>query len=165
MLRQISSSFIAPWAASCVSKEHRRHAGTAVGSSKLGMKGFSDLTFNTSADAFLEYLETAVETMDADALEDISLSDGVLTIDTTKGSFVLNKQAPNVQLWLSSPISGPHHYDMHAASLGDDAACGQHAAIHNVRWHSDRDHHCLQQKLSDELSSVLGKPLQWVSSE
>ena len=27
------------------------------------------------------------------------------------GVWVLNKQTPNRQLWLSSPISGPHRFD------------------------------------------------------
>jgi len=28
-----------------------------------------------------------------------------------KGTYVLNKQPPNKQIWLSSPISGPKRYD------------------------------------------------------
>ena len=27
-----------------------------------------------------------------------------------RGTFVLNKQAPNLQIWLSSPVSGPLRY-------------------------------------------------------
>ena len=29
-----------------------------------------------------------------------------------RGTFVLNKQAPNRQLWLSSPLSGPARYNL-----------------------------------------------------
>lgn len=33
---------------------------------------------------------------------------GVLTANTGKaGTYVINKQTPNKQIWLSSPISGP----------------------------------------------------------
>jgi frataxin len=35
-----------------------------------------------------------------------------MTIELSdKGSYVLNKQPPNKQIWLSSPISGPKRYD------------------------------------------------------
>ena len=29
----------------------------------------------------------------------------------TKGQYVLNKQPPNKQIWLSSPVSGPKRFD------------------------------------------------------
>jgi frataxin len=37
---------------------------------------------------------------------------GVLTLHFPPiGTYVLNKQPPNKQIWLSSPISGPKRYD------------------------------------------------------
>lgn len=36
---------------------------------------------------------------------------GVLTLTMPKGTYVLNKQPPNRQLWLSSPVSGPFRYN------------------------------------------------------
>ncbi|KAI5302395.1 Mitochondrial chaperone Frataxin, partial [Ascosphaera atra] len=37
---------------------------------------------------------------------------GVLTIEAPGiGTYVLNKQPPNKQIWLSSPITGPKRYD------------------------------------------------------
>ena len=36
---------------------------------------------------------------------------GVLTLSTPHGTYVLNKQPHNKQIWLSSPISGPKRYD------------------------------------------------------
>ena len=36
---------------------------------------------------------------------------GVLTITHPQGTYVLNKQPPNKQIWLSSPVSGPKRYD------------------------------------------------------
>jgi len=36
----------------------------------------------------------------------------VLTVDMgEKGIYVLNKQPPNKQIWLSSPVSGPKRFD------------------------------------------------------
>ena len=44
--------------------------------------------------------------------EEINFASGVLTIEMTDGrAFVLNKQAPNMQVWLSSPISGPQRFE------------------------------------------------------
>merc|ERR1711915_671771 len=43
---------------------------------------------------------------------DVVLSQGVLTVNCeSHGTFVLNKQSPNRQIWLSSPFSGPKRYD------------------------------------------------------
>jgi frataxin len=37
---------------------------------------------------------------------------GVLEIAVqSKGTYVLNKQPPNKQIWLSSPLSGPKRFD------------------------------------------------------
>ena len=45
---------------------------------------------------------------------DTALSDGVLTVKLgAHGTYVLNKQTPNQQIWLSSPVSGPYRYDIH----------------------------------------------------
>lgn len=30
---------------------------------------------------------------------------------TSFGTYVINRQTPNLQIWLSSPISGPKRYD------------------------------------------------------
>ena len=42
---------------------------------------------------------------------DPSYSQGVLTLRTSNGTYVINKQPPNRQIWLSSPVSGPKRYD------------------------------------------------------
>ncbi len=34
-----------------------------------------------------------------------------MTLNTPHGTYVLNKQPPNKQIWISSPISGPKRYD------------------------------------------------------
>ena len=76
-----------------------------------------------------QYHQVADETLDAiqDALDgffegmpqqsgqpdpEVSLSSGVLTIAMPPhGTWVLNKQTPNQQIWWSSPISGPRRYE------------------------------------------------------
>lgn len=43
---------------------------------------------------------------------DCEFSAGVLTLYfPPHGTYVLNKQPPNKQIWLSSPVSGPKRYD------------------------------------------------------
>ena len=127
-------------------------ASHVVHYSKLGMDGFTDVKYNTAADDFLENVEAKLDALDAPELEDVNCNSGVLTIETaSKGTFILNKQAPNVQLWLSSPVSGPHHYDM-VTSTKD--------GMERVYWRSDSDEHDLQEKLESELSDVLGQPFQ-----
>ncbi|KAI9334259.1 Frataxin-like protein, mitochondrial precursor [Obelidium mucronatum] len=43
---------------------------------------------------------------------DVVYSNGVLTFNTgVSGTYVINKQPPNKQIWLSSPISGPKRFD------------------------------------------------------
>jgi len=39
-----------------------------------------------------------------------------MSFTTPKGVFVINKQPPSRQLWLSSPISGPLQFSYHRAS-------------------------------------------------
>ena len=54
----------------------------------------------------------------ADRLEDslgdaaeVELRGGILTIDCAGGGqFVVNKHAPNREIWLSSPVSGATHF-------------------------------------------------------
>ena len=73
---------------------------------------------------------------------DIQYSQGVLEVDLgNKGTYVLNKQAPNKQIWMSSPLSGPLRYDY-------DPAAGV--------WFYARDGHGLRARLSEEVESLLG---------
>jgi len=64
--------------------------------------------FTMLAEKLLNDLTDALEEEEHAMFEEINFSNGVLTIDMADGrSFVLNKQTPNLQVWLSSPISGP----------------------------------------------------------
>ena len=79
---------------------------------------------------------------------DFKTASGVLNIDfgSDIGTFVLNKQAPNQQLWLSSPLSGPNHYDYDSK---------------NKKWISSRDGHSLSSLLKNELSQVVGSEIEF----
>src|SRR5271168_1416079 len=53
------------------------------------------------------------------------LQAGVLTLSfPPNGTYVINKQPPNKQIWLSSPLTGPKRYDYAIFSEGQDAKEG-----------------------------------------
>ncbi|MBN9542440.1 MAG: iron donor protein CyaY [Alphaproteobacteria bacterium] len=41
---------------------------------------------------------------------DSDCNNGVLYIETDSGTYVINKHAPTMQIWLSSPVSGAKHF-------------------------------------------------------
>ena len=54
----------------------------------------------------------ALDETESPIFEDIHFADGVLNIEMTDGrAYVVNKQAPNMQIWLSSPLSGPQRFE------------------------------------------------------
>lgn len=68
--------------------------------------------YNKLADACIEELRDRLE-QEQEKREDIDVefSTGVLEVSTSKGTYAFNKQAPNKQIWLSSPLSGPMRFD------------------------------------------------------
>uniref|UniRef100_A0AC35TSH0 Ferroxidase n=1 Tax=Rhabditophanes sp. KR3021 TaxID=114890 RepID=A0AC35TSH0_9BILA len=77
----------------------------------------SELEFERKCEEYLhntvEYLDTLPEIVQCDNEYDVNYSMGVLTakIDDKVGTYVINKQTPNRQIWLSSPLSGPKRYN------------------------------------------------------
>lgn len=68
-------------------------------------------TFERLADETLRYLLASIEAALGDRL-DIDLQGGILTIELDAGgTYVVNRQAPNRQIWLASPLSGAWHFD------------------------------------------------------
>ena len=77
--------------------------------------GNADDVYVAAADCALEALMEHMEALEEahETLNGVDYSDGVLTIEFEGvGTYVVNKQAPNRQLWLSSPVSGPWHFDL-----------------------------------------------------
>lgn len=66
----------------------------------------ADNTMEGMINAFEELGETMPDL-------DVELSQGVLTLYLPpNGSYVINKQPPNRQIWWSSPLSGPKRFDL-----------------------------------------------------
>ncbi|KAI0908563.1 mitochondrial chaperone Frataxin [Ustulina deusta] len=82
----------------------------------------TDEEFHKLADEYIENLLAEYEKMQDKRTDiDVEYSSGVmnLTIDDI-GTYVINKQPPNRQIWLSSPSSGPKRYDWVIISEGQD---------------------------------------------
>lgn len=71
--------------------------------------------YHTVADETLEDIQDAVEgALENARLEEFEVvfASGVLTMTLPPhGTWVLNKQTPNRQIWWSSPLSGPRRYE------------------------------------------------------
>lgn len=45
------------------------------------------------------------------AIDNVMIKDNVISIEVPKtGVFVINRQPPKEEIWLSSPITGPYHF-------------------------------------------------------
>lgn len=98
--------------------------------------------FETIAAATLERLAERLEAALADDL-DVELRAGILTLELAdRRQFIVNKHAPNREIWLSSPVSGAHHFAWAAET-----------------WRSTRGPETLEGCLSADLGRVLGRPL------
>lgn len=98
------------------------------------------LLSEAAMDHLLECLEIVVDNVGRDDYE-VEYSSGVLTLKLgEKGTYVINKQPPNKQIWLSSPFSGPKRYDYSQKLNG---------------WYYTRDGRRLDDLLSEELSLAL----------
>ncbi|KAJ6113930.1 hypothetical protein N7523_007247 [Penicillium sp. IBT 18751x] len=109
---------------------------------------------------YFNYLVQQLEKAQEEGLDiEAEYSAGVLNITVPAiGTYVLNKQPPNKQIWLSSPISGPKRYDwivegdyMHEKQDTREFANGQ--------WVYLRDGSNLTDLLNTELTLNLPKDI------
>lgn len=92
---------------------------------------FSDETMDSMLTVFEELCELVPDL-------DVELSQGVLSLTLPpNGSYVINKQPPNKQIWWSSPLSGPKRFDL----------------VNGV-WTSLRDGSTLQELLEEETKII-----------
>ena len=112
-----------------------------------------------SLDTLTSQLEELMETQDIDALEekapqgseegewDVEYATGVINVRLgSYGTYVINKQPPTQQLWLSSPTSGPKRFDYDT----DKGVCFTYR---------DGELFLFHELLSRELSAVFDTPL------
>lgn len=89
-------------------------------------------------DAFFEEKKIMEAEVDEEA--------GVMEINCSEGTYIINKQPPTKQIWLSSPISGPKRFD-----------------YHNNSWICLRDNIKLCDVLESEMNQMYGD-FKWSTS-
>ncbi|KAI4104287.1 MAG: hypothetical protein LQ339_003906 [Xanthoria mediterranea] len=123
--------------------------------------------YHRLADHYIDTLVARLEELQEERRDvDCEYSAGVLNLDfPPAGTYVFNKQPPNKQIWLSSPISGPKRYDYVLTSpstpeTSDDSTGGDGAARSGVgiegeeqkgEWVYLRDGSTLTELLKEEL--------------
>ncbi len=108
--------------------------------------------FATLADATLTQLFETIDSAAGDEL-DVDQGEGIVTIELEDGGqYVINKHAPNRQVWLSSPVSGAHHFDY-------DETAGGWVNARAVSRGAMASESMLEVILGSELSAVLGREL------
>lgn len=91
------------------SSDNSTHSRAELELTPIQFEKVSDETLESLSEYFDELIEKTSHLQDAD----ITYGDGVLTIKfgIPYGTYVINRQTPNKQIWLSSPKSGPKRYD------------------------------------------------------
>ncbi|KAI5898661.1 Frataxin [Schizophyllum commune H4-8] len=97
---------------------------------------------DATMDTMLDNLENLLDDLGKSEFE-VEYSSGVLTLILGEhGTYVINKQPPNKQIWLSSPFSGPKRYDYEPEK---------------DNWYYARDGRALGDLLNEELSKALDR--------
>eukprot|EP00304_Pavlova_gyrans_P012114 CAMPEP_0206052504 /NCGR_PEP_ID=MMETSP1466-20131121/33914_1 /ASSEMBLY_ACC=CAM_ASM_001126 /TAXON_ID=44452 /ORGANISM="Pavlova gyrans, Strain CCMP608" /LENGTH=166 /DNA_ID=CAMNT_0053427659 /DNA_START=1 /DNA_END=501 /DNA_ORIENTATION=+ len=95
----------------------------------------------------LEHIQECLEAYvdDSDDDSDVDFSGDVLNYEVDgRGTFVLNKQGPNKQIWLSSPLTGPMRFDL---------------CLEAADWLRTRDHKPLGDILAADIEQLAGRPI------
>lgn len=105
--------------------------------------------FHQVTDETLELIQDSLCSLE-DTIPDaeVSLSMGVLNINLgTIGTWVINKQTPNRQLWWSSPISGPRRYEYEPTADSTPLSS----------WRHSRDKTAMVDSLREEILQATGE--------
>ncbi|RCI16510.1 hypothetical protein L249_2279 [Ophiocordyceps polyrhachis-furcata BCC 54312] len=126
-----------------------------------GVLELSENTYHELADAYLDAVLAKFEQLQ-DSREDVDVefSAGVMTITVAnRGTYVINKQPPNHQIWLSSPISGPKRFDWCVVGEGQ----GEKEGTGTGSWIYARDGLSLNKLILDELEVDIEGPAETAS--
>lgn len=114
----------------------------------IGLEKYHEL-----ADSYLSKLYDKIEQcQEENDTIDCEFSAGILTITIpSNGVYIINKQTPNKQIWLSSPISGPKRYDY---IISSESQIKKENASHG-EWVYIRDGKTLSNLLAEECGITL----------
>ncbi|XP_076173528.1 frataxin isoform X2 [Ptiloglossa arizonensis] len=121
-----------------VSQHSSKGYSVNEGLTSVQFEKVTDETLESLTEYFDELIEQSSHLLEAD----VSYGDGVLTVKFGKpyGTYVINRQTPNKQIWLSSPKSGPKRYD-----------------FVNGKWIYKYDGKTLHELLNDEIPAIIRK--------
>jgi len=103
----------------------------------------SDAEFITQAEREIGFLAERLEELTGDIV-DVDYEQDVLTLELDDGAqYVINRQTPMKQIWLSSPFSGAWHYGADAQGV----------------WRATRGGKPMRQLLSEELAERLKRAI------
>jgi len=128
----------------------RFFSSTPSGIDEITYTSLVNETLESLGDKFSELIE------DHSAFEgaDVTLSDGVLTVNLGSefGIYVINKQTPNKQIWLSSPISGPQRFDFVRGGSEGSSVVAQDSWIYS---HSGQSlHQVLDREIGEKILKI-----------
>uniref|UniRef100_A0A1B0DEG0 ferroxidase n=1 Tax=Phlebotomus papatasi TaxID=29031 RepID=A0A1B0DEG0_PHLPP len=139
-------------------KRFIRKGYCTVQSSEIGAALIDLVTYETvcsdTLEGLCEYFEILVEGTPHLKTGDVMYSDGVLTVKLGQkyGTYVINRQSPNRQIWLSSPTSGPKRYDF---IPGEGSSEG--------KWVYKHDGRSLHELLQEEIKAIVQKDVDFFS--
>ncbi|KAI9820762.1 MAG: Mitochondrial chaperone Frataxin [Pycnora praestabilis] len=110
--------------------------------------------YHELSDHYMDQLVSKLEQLQEEKENvDVEFSAGVLTVAfPPAGTYVVNKQPPNKQIWLSSPITGPKRYDW--VFLGDSMHQKEGQDVGD--WVYLRDSSTLSDLIRKELGVTVG---------
>ncbi|KAL4909071.1 hypothetical protein BDW74DRAFT_77118 [Aspergillus multicolor] len=111
----------------------------------------SNHQYHEYSDHYIHVVQAKIEELEEERSDiETDLGAGILHISVANvGTYVLNKQPPIKQLWLSSPVSGPRQYDW--VVEGDQMHEKQDTRPANGQWVCLRDSSNLTELLNNEL--------------
>ncbi|KAH8323826.1 hypothetical protein KR067_002471 [Drosophila pandora] len=123
---------------------HRRLFGSQADAESSLDSATYERVCSETLDALCDYFEELTENAQDLPGSDVAYGDGVLTVNLghKHGTYVINRQTPNKQIWLSSPTSGPKRFDF----VGSQAA---------GRWVYKHNGQSLHELLQHEIPSIL----------
>ncbi|XP_065091265.1 frataxin homolog, mitochondrial [Ochlerotatus camptorhynchus] len=137
----------------------RRHLSSMNPNDFIAASLIDSVTFETvcsdTLESLCDYFEHLVEEASFLKSADIIYGDGVLTVNLGKpyGTYVINRQSPNRQIWLSSPTSGPKRYDF----------IPEKSAINEGYWVYKHDGVSLHELLQEEIGHIVQKEVDFLS--
>ncbi|XP_055523983.1 frataxin homolog, mitochondrial [Wyeomyia smithii] len=114
-----------------------------------------EVVCSETLESLCDYMEQLVEETSFLKSADVTYGDGVLTVNFGKpyGTYVINRQSPNRQIWLSSPTSGPKRYDYIPDKSTTSKGC----------WVYKHDGISLHELLQRELPEIVQREVDFLS--